>query len=190
MRTLLAAAVAGLFGASPATAAVIDFNAIAGPTFPSPVIEDGFTLTSSGPVFIHGVMTGSSAFIAGAISSSVSLEITRAALFTLDQLVIGRHSSPQDSFAPVGPVTVAGFSGATLLATDVFAIPFGLFTTHVSSNLSGVGVDRLVVSFTSSSLVVQGVDDLVLSNFVPAPEPASAALLLAGVLGLVGRRRG
>lgn len=192
MRIALAAILTSLALASgqPASAAVIDFDAF--PIAPLGAgTEDGFTLAGGGSNLVLPAFQGfpTKSLAASAPFANVTLEITRSLSFVFDELkFMAPVSSPQ-----LGPITVTGYSGATLMATDTFAAPFQQFSpsTYAAINLAGIGIDRLVLTFASTA-GSQLVDDIVLSEVptpAPTPEPASAALLLAGIALLAAKRR-
>ena len=174
----------------PAAAVVIDFNAFPNGAFAGGT-EDGFTLAVTGTTAIYdaqGAYTQS--FGAGAANAAVTLTITGPAGFVFD----GLNYVVRNFANALGPVTVQGYTGATLLATDSYAMPptTGISYPYASVNLLGLTLDRLVLSLTAGQNTSPQIDSITLSEPVPptsTPEPASGALLLAGTALLAIRRR-
>ncbi len=179
-----------LAAAPPAAAAVIDFNAFPTGAFAGGT-EDGFTLAVTGVTAIYDATGGySQSFGTGAANAAVTLTISGPASFVFDGL-----NYVVRSFAnALGPVAVQGFTGATLLATDSYAMPplAGVSHPYAAVNLAGLTLDRLVVSFTAGQNNSPQIDSITLSDAAPptnTPEPASAALLLAGLAAIATTRR-
>ncbi len=81
-------------------------------------------------------------------------------------------------------ITLEGFLGAALLATDTFSTSSSAYTTFGASNLAGLHIDKLVIKADRTSGTMGAANDLVLT-----PEPSSAALLALGIVGIGAVRR-
>jgi hypothetical protein len=90
------------------------------------------------------------------------------------------------------PVTVQGYEGATLVASDIFDVPTvaGTPATFDVVHLAGLDLTSLVVTVTSNELDTPLVDNVTFN--AATPEPGMIPLLglsICGILGLRWKRR-
>jgi hypothetical protein len=190
------------FIGSSAKANVITFEtAPPGPGFTGPVTEDGFTYkTLSGGLLVNTSGNPGQDMEGMVVGGGGVLEITRAgplADFSLSKLDYSAFA-----LSGVGSQTlvVTGLLGGTVVGIDTFTLAntniglpkYANWTTETASKLAGVKLDELTIGLNAGvlpSVFHQNVDNVVL-NPVGVPEPASLAMLAAGLIGMgIARRR-
>jgi hypothetical protein len=190
--TVLFVAAFAVSSPSQAATITINFDDVGNPTstpfnVPGPgYLSQGYTVSpSDATAFIvnpadvgNPTMTGGnlSNFLAWSAASPVSITISRAVAFNLDQLLLG-----------------------TLVDLSPAAAGFSITSSQPTVNGTAAGVNVVTPSLTNLTSVTinwlsgdsLAIDNIVLSDFVaPAavPEPASTAILGLGSLALVVRR--
>jgi hypothetical protein len=186
--------------ASPAFANVITFETAPLGGFTSPVTENGFTYSKlSGGLEVDGLgnpghdMAGAGgvALFLGGVLKIVS---ATGGDFTFDSI----DFSAFQSTSPTGSQTlvVKGLLDASTVGMDTYTlantndIPYTNWTTELASVLAGKTLSELDITLNAGLHFTESIDNVVLTP-VATPEPASLALLGAGVLALgwVRRRR-
>jgi len=182
--TLCAALSAGVAYAG----TIVQFDGFATGTFTSGS-DNGFTITAVNG-FVYGNSYGFPGNSAGVPfpDTTSTYTFSDGGDFTFVSLDIDVSASGQTQLLP--PITVAGYSGALLVATDSFPVPSlgGTPETFDAVNLAGLNVNSLVVSVTSNALVSPLIDNVTFNTTVP--EPATISTLGVGLCAvLVARRR-
>lgn len=171
----------GLAGTGVANAAVIDFGAFATGSF-SGGSEDGFAITATSANIWYTPFSNNSLGVASPTTTATAT-LTTTGLFEFGSL----DFAVRDASTP--GLTVEGFLGASSVGIDSFAAPVAFDTLFSFSalNLAGVKIDRLLLTFTSSSSNSPRIDNIVLSTSVP--EPGTVILMGIALAGIgLGRR--
>jgi hypothetical protein len=193
----IAATVVASALASSAFANVITFETASfGAGFTGPVTENGFTYsTLSGGLFVnnagnpgHDMEGGSSA--GGGVLKIVSATGGNFNFNALDYAAFAASGTGSQT------LKVQGFLGGSLVGTDQYTLASSAvenWTTEDASVLAGKTLSELDIPLNAGETPSQfneDIDNVVLTP-VATPEPASLALLGAGVLGLgwIRRRR-
>jgi hypothetical protein len=174
---------------SHATPVTIDFDGLTSTGSFSAGTEDGFAIIrTSGPIglnnnYLAPASGGNSIHHQSAGNASFTLGRSDGGNFTLTSFLAG------SAFGGANPLTVQGYLDGALIATDVFsAIPNGSFAAFAPTNLSGRQLDNLVFAMGPASAGPTHLDNIVLDT-TAVPEPASLALLGAGLLAARFSRR-
>jgi hypothetical protein len=183
--TLVAGLSAGLAHAD----SLVQFDGFSTGAFSSGT-DNGFTIGATNASIWSGGFPGNSA---GENNPGVTatFTFTDGGAFTFLSLEIAKYNALDDDAFPA--VTVEGYSGATLLATDSFSVPSGGAPgTFDADNLAGLSLTSLVVSASSNYLGPALIDDLDFDSPTPTatPEPATISMLGAGVCAILAARRG
>ena len=171
--------------AGPAGAFPISFGALSGANGDifSLILEDSYTVTSTQGTWQEGHLSGNPT--PSIFSSSVVSQIEVAGgpdffllSFETDDASIGVGTS-------TASYSVEGFlDGVSVLLGG------GAVSPQYETNLSpdaGQLLDRLLITFARGSAFSYNIDNI---EIEPIPEPYTALLLMAGLLGLVSYRRG
>jgi len=110
--------------------------------------------------------------------------VTDVSLLVYDFNSDGNNS---DGAPGTDTVTLLGYVGAALVASDSWTVPVGRADDGVTVLLAtgDVAVDRIVVDIQGVDFGT-GIDNI---SFTPVPEPSSNALLCIGMIGLLGTLR-
>lgn len=199
--------VAGAIVSSSANAAVITFEtAPAGPGFTGSVNEDGFTYARlSGGLFVGNSgnpgqdMEGDFGTGGGVLDITSASAGSRFTFSGLDYAAFAASGTGSQT------LTVTGLLGGSVVRTSAYTLAntatdtpkYANWTSESASGLAGVTIDDLRITLnaagnsegTSPLDASQNIDNVVLNA---VPEPASFALLAAGLagMGFICRRRG
>jgi hypothetical protein len=112
--------------------------------------DNGFTISATnGSIWSGGFPGNSAGENSGGVTSTFTF--TDGGAFTFLSLEIDKYNPLDD--APIPAVTVEGYSGASLVATDSFNVPSGgAPETFDADNLAGLNLTNLVVSVSSNYL--------------------------------------
>ncbi len=164
-----------------AQAATITFDDLPFGVYTGTTTEAGFDRA------IVGMFVDSGQLEALCCSSGGSLTLTKSGggLFTFDSIDwLHEYFSGGTS-----SVTIQGYVGAALIATDVFSTTSTSYATFAAVSLASLAIDRLVVTadrdFTSGGTM----DNIVLGTASTVPAPLSLSLVGVGLLGLALQRR-
>ncbi|MCB9770724.1 MAG: PEP-CTERM sorting domain-containing protein [Candidatus Omnitrophica bacterium] len=178
---VLASLCAGPVGA---TCVTIDFDAYPGGYYnPGETLnEDGFTITVLGDQVLLGNGFGETGIGVAQANPSVSplLRFENGGLFQFASFDLRN----QPFYGQGLDMTVTGYLGAAVVAVDVFT-PGNTYATASASNLAGQTIDRLEISLPVEDNFTN-LDNVVVCE---VPEPTTMALLGAGAVGLVVKRR-
>jgi hypothetical protein len=176
----------GLAGALNASAAVITFSGLSTHlTGFGTYTENGFTVTSVAGNWVTSLFGGNPppSIFAGPVGCPVTstLEIT-GGLFTFSSVDIGSNNgSSQFAFA--------GTLGGAPVFSILGSLGGGAFMTVNNSSSSAV-IDRLLIGINPTGATSINIDNIVVTASSSAiPEPATAALWLAGLAGFALARR-
>lgn len=197
LRSILIAAV---LLAAPAFANVITFEtAPLGPGFSGPITEDGFTYTNAfGGLYVnaHG---NPGQDLEGTIAEGggvLAIQRQGGGTFTFDSV---DYAAFDQSGTGTQDLIVGGlledfivFDEFTLSNTSVLSPAYGNWTTEYAGNLAGLQLDTLIIILgagTDPDQFTSAIDNVVLTPGPDLPEPATLALMGAGLLGFGARRR-
>jgi len=175
--------IALLVFASVSMADTIDFDSFALGAFAGGN-EDGYTISATNGRVWNGFGFPTRSVGTFDANQTATFTITGPSLFNFNGFDLVRPD-----FTPSGnPVTARGYVGAVLVAQDVFAIP-GVVSTptaYGAINLAGIGIDRLVLSTTSSSASTTLIDNV---DVDPVPEPGTYTMFGLALAGYAIYRR-
>jgi hypothetical protein len=180
MSTVAVAAALSAAGAG-AHAATVTFDDLPTGSYSGTTTEAGFVRNIVGMFVDFGELE------ALCCSSGGSLTLTKSdsGLFSFTSIdwqheyADGRTSS----------VTIQGFVGATLVATDVFSTSSTAYATFAAVSLASLAIDRLVVTADRSSIDGGSMDNIVLGAAGTVPAPLSLSLVGLGLAALALQRR-
>jgi hypothetical protein len=186
--TVLLTLVAGLSAGLAHADALVQFDGFTTGAFSSGT-DDGFSIAAVNGNIWSGGFPGNSA---GSNNPGVTatFTFTDGGAFTFLSLEIAKYNALDDDAFPA--VTVDGYSGASLVATDIISVPSGGGPeTFDADNLAGLSLTSLVVSVSSNYLGPALIDDFTFGSPTPTatPEPATITMFGAGLCALLAVRR-